>query len=125
MAHGDQVISDLSTIDLEDDPAECAVLKAGFENLYAVSLCLRHEFLQYKALMDLMNIHGNLTALEVFSGKSQDIQTCAILLQKWIEWVAFGSVLTTYPFITDQAAVVSYGSLMKLCGYGNPPSSRA
>ena len=42
--HGGQIASDLSTIDLEEDPAEYVMLWAGFENLYVVSLSLRFEF---------------------------------------------------------------------------------
>ena len=44
LVHGGQIGSDLSTIDLEEDPAEYVMLWAGFENLYVVSLSLRFEF---------------------------------------------------------------------------------
>ena len=122
LAHGGQMISDLSTIDLEEDPAECAVLKSGFEKLYAVLLCLRNEFVKYKAVIDLMDIHANLLTLDVFSGKSQDMQTCASLLKEWSEWVSLGSVFDKYPFTANRTAATTYGRLMKLYGHVNPAS---
>lgn len=66
LAHGGQVISNLSIIDSKNDPAECAVLKSGFERLYAVSPTLRHEFVKYTAVTNIMNMHANLVTLDVF-----------------------------------------------------------
>ena len=48
-------------------------MESGFERLYAVSPTLRHEFVKYTAVTNIMNMHANLVTLDVFIGKTQDV----------------------------------------------------
>ena len=112
LAHGGHVLTDLSAISNENDTAEHAKLKEGFENLYHLSLDDRRSFANYHAVINIANIRANLLTLDEFKNRDSDIEQCKKLLQSFRDWLADGSNLQTYPFTTGMVA--PYHRLMRI-----------
>lgn len=120
VAHGGQLQADLSIIDTEPEITEQDLLCTGFRNLYSVPLTLRDDFMKYRKVTDLMNIRANLLTLEIFAGKSRDLELCTSLLNEWLEWVRNGSLIESYPLTRKKTSTASYEKLMTAYGHANP-----
>ena len=118
LAHGGHVLTDLNAISTENDPAELAKLKEGFENLYNLSFDDRRSFTKYHAVVNLANIRGNLLTLDEFKGRDGDIEQCTKLLRSYRDWADKGSDLQTYPFTTGMVA--PYHRLMRVYQHSLP-----
>lgn len=120
VAHGGQLQADLSIIDAEPEITEQDLLCTGFRNLYSVPLTLRDDFMKYRKVTDLMNVRANLLTLEIFAGKSRDLELCTSLLNEWLEWVRNGSLIESYPLTRKKTSTASYEKLMTAYGHANP-----
>lgn len=119
-AHGGQVKTDIATIESEGDPAERLLLTKGFEVGYIVPLSVKQEFLRYNAVLNLMNIHCNLSTLDNLISKTNDRKEAFNLLKGWIKWKDRGSDLNTYPFTTDRLSMLGYNRLLRNYGHAIP-----
>ena len=104
-------------VESQSDPAERVLLTRGFELGYVIPLHLKEEFLRYKAVLNLRNIHCNLCTLDNLTAKTFDRNETSKLLNSWMKWVERGNDLSTYPFTTDKSSMVVYNRLIK--NYGN------
>ena len=75
---------------------------------YIVPLSLKQAFLKYNAVLNLMNIHCNLSTLDNLVSKTNDRKEAFNLLKGWIKWEDRGSDLNTYPFTTDRLSMLGY-----------------
>ena len=124
LAHGGQVRSDLSTIDPEEDPAECAVLKSGFEKLYGVLLGLRHEFVKYNAVMEMMEHPCESSYPRYLLRQAPGHTNVCESTPGMVRMGLIGKCPQRIFFHDKQKAARAYGRLMKLYGQPNSSSSR-
>lgn len=111
VAHGGQVLTDVSIIESETDPAVKARLELGFAHLYHIPFTHQNSFRRYKATVNLMNLHANLSTLEIFHSRNSDLHQSEELLNCWISWNENGNDLQTYPFTSGKA--MAYNRLIR------------
>lgn len=81
LVYGGRILTDLNTIANENDPAEHAKLKQGFEHLYHLNFDDRRSFADFNAVVNIANIHANLLTLHEFKNRDGDVAQCVKLLE--------------------------------------------
>lgn len=81
LVYGGRILTDLNTIANENDPAEHAKLKQGFEHLCHLNFDDRRSFADFNAVVNIANIHANLLTLHEFKNRDGDVAQCVKLLE--------------------------------------------
>ena len=71
-------------IESEGDPVECVLLTRGFKVGFSSLLSLKQKFLKYNAVLNLMNTHCNLSALDILISKTNGCKEASVTANQYL-----------------------------------------
>ena len=71
-------------IESEGDPVECVLLTRGFKVVFIFLLSLKQEFLKYNAVLNLMNIHCNLSTLDNLISETNGCKEASVTAYQYL-----------------------------------------